>query len=175
MIKKGQVTMETIMIYGIVAIVAASGVGALIYFGVLDVGKYLPDKCNLNTIDIQCEQWIMDTEDGIGLGLKNLNKYSINISEITYMTSDESEKLNNGTANMKKCTTSNMSIIIDSNKLGSFTTDGTGVQNGTCKISHDTKVGEKIKLDFVIKYKTQVPGGNSLQQKAAGELLATRV
>ena len=45
--KNGQLSIETMILYGLIALVALSAVAALIYFKVLDLGRYLPDTCNI--------------------------------------------------------------------------------------------------------------------------------
>ena len=43
--KRGQVALEFIMTYGWAILVVLVAIGALAYFGVLNPGKYLPEKC----------------------------------------------------------------------------------------------------------------------------------
>ncbi len=82
--KKAQVTMETIFIYGIVAIVVLSGVGALMYFGVLDFGSYLPDQFKMKgDIVIPEFSFLGDNTSFVTLGLENRNSKVLTISRIT--------------------------------------------------------------------------------------------
>lgn len=177
--RKGQVTMETILIYGIVAIVAISGIGALIYFGVLDMEKYLPDKCTVNNLDLECAQWSMKSGAlatntlSIGLGFKNNNKYPILISEINLSTADGSALLADDAATGLTTCVASKSVIINPNSV-------TGIQlfNGTandgCVVdSQKTSKGDKIKLNMIISYTRQIPSGTAVERKATGEVLAT--
>ncbi len=45
MFKKGQAAMEFLMTYGWAILVVLAAIGALAYFGVLNPGQLLPDKC----------------------------------------------------------------------------------------------------------------------------------
>jgi len=47
--KKGQAAMEFIMTYGWAILAVLAAIGALAYFGVLNPGKYAPDKCLFKT------------------------------------------------------------------------------------------------------------------------------
>ena len=46
---KSQAALEFIMTYGWAIVVTLVAIGALAYFGVLDPGKFLPDRCTLPT------------------------------------------------------------------------------------------------------------------------------
>ena len=57
--KKAQVAMEQLMVYGIAILIVMLAVGALIYFGVLDLGSLLPDQCTLKGAPIECENYVL--------------------------------------------------------------------------------------------------------------------
>ena len=57
--KNSQIAMETILIYGFVILVVTLAVGALAYFGVLDLGKFLPDSCTIAGEGILCENYVV--------------------------------------------------------------------------------------------------------------------
>lgn len=68
---RGQLSVETMIIYGLVILVALSVLGMLIYFDVLDLGAYLPDSCNLGgTGDLKCEEMKL-TSSVFELGIRN--------------------------------------------------------------------------------------------------------
>ena len=71
--KKAQLSVETMIIYGLVILFSLSVLGLLIYFGVLDLGSYLPDSCNIGgTGDLKCEeQKLSKTSDKFELGIRN--------------------------------------------------------------------------------------------------------
>ncbi|MBN2459930.1 hypothetical protein JXB28_06620 [Candidatus Woesearchaeota archaeon] len=75
--KKGQLSIETMIIYGLVILVTLSVIGGLLYFKVLDVTAYLPDKCDLGgSGDVKCEEWAY-TADGLKLGIRNTGQKPI--------------------------------------------------------------------------------------------------
>jgi hypothetical protein len=56
--KKGQITMESLLLYGAAILVVLLAIAALTYFGVFDLGNLLPQKCNLEDTGIfKCEEW----------------------------------------------------------------------------------------------------------------------
>lgn len=83
--KKGQLSIETMIIYGLIALVALATVAALIYFDVLNLGRYLPDNCDLdNTDGLVCEEYVVtDTAtQTIKLGIRNEGQKSVDISKV---------------------------------------------------------------------------------------------
>lgn len=80
MTKKAQLSMETIMIYGAVLLVVTLAIGALMYFGVLDLGALLPDKCNTGS-KITCEQFVVENV-AQGVQLEFVNRVGKNIQNV---------------------------------------------------------------------------------------------
>ena len=79
--KRGQLAVETLLIYGIAILVVMLAVGALVGFGVLDLGSLLPDDCQLG--ELKCENYVV-SPDGVQLELrnninKNIQKFDISI------------------------------------------------------------------------------------------------
>jgi hypothetical protein len=83
--KKGQLSIETMILYGLIALVALSTVAALIYFNVLDLGKYLPDTCDIGgSGDLKCEEMRVSAEGNIiELGVRNVAQKNIANLQIT--------------------------------------------------------------------------------------------
>lgn len=86
--RKGQLSIETMIIYGLIALVALSAVAALIYFDVLNLGRYLPDRCNIGgSGDLKCEEIkVSSTSNEIVLGIRNvaqkpIESFSLTITE----------------------------------------------------------------------------------------------
>jgi hypothetical protein len=52
--KRAQITMESLLLYGAAVLVVLLAVAALTYFGVLDMGRWLPQKCNLGSSTVEC-------------------------------------------------------------------------------------------------------------------------
>jgi hypothetical protein len=72
--KKGQLSIETMILYGLIALVALAAVAALIYFDVLNLGSYLPDKCDIGgSGDMNCEEIRVVSTPPVGNTVGNLN------------------------------------------------------------------------------------------------------
>jgi len=85
--KKGQLSIETLILYGLIVLVALSAVGALIYFDVLDLGGYLPDTCDLGGKgDLKCEE-MQFSGTTLSLGVRNTGQRPI--ESITIYVEDE--------------------------------------------------------------------------------------
>jgi len=81
--KRAQLSIETMIIYGLVILVALSVIGGLLYFNILDLGSYLPDKCDLGgTGDLKCEE-MKFTSSGLELGVRNIGQKPIDTLAIT--------------------------------------------------------------------------------------------
>lgn len=84
---KGQLSIETMIIYGLVILVTLSVIGGLLYFKVLDVTAYLPDKCDLGgSGDVKCEEWAYGGGT-LSLGIRNTGQKPI--SSISVTVTDE--------------------------------------------------------------------------------------
>src|SRR3989344_6434839 len=79
--KKSQVAIEAIMIYGLAILVVVLAIGALMYFGVLDLGSLLPDKCEIKGVALTCENYVV-TPTGASLELRNNLGKNIDITSI---------------------------------------------------------------------------------------------
>ena len=65
------------IIYGLVILVALSVIAGLLYFGVLDIGNYLPESCDLGgTGDLKCEEFSFDGTN-LQVGLRNIGQKQI--------------------------------------------------------------------------------------------------
>src|SRR3989338_11385855 len=84
--KKSQVAIEAIMIYGLAILVVVLAIGALMYFGVLDLGSLLPDKCEIKGVSLTCENYIalnkLINPDTVSLELRNNLGKNIDITSI---------------------------------------------------------------------------------------------
>lgn len=81
--KKGQLSIETMIIWGLVILVTLSVIGGLLYFNVLDIAAYLPDRCELGgTGDLTCEE--MSFSGGtLQLGIRNIGQKPIEELKVT--------------------------------------------------------------------------------------------
>ncbi len=81
--KKAQLSIETMIIYGLVILVTLSVIGALLYFNILDLGSYLPDKCDIGgSGDFKCEEWSYVSGE-LQLGIRNLGQKAVDSLEVT--------------------------------------------------------------------------------------------
>jgi hypothetical protein len=90
--KKGQLAVETLLIYGIAILVVMLAIGALIGFGVLDMGNLLPDSCQL--ADLTCENYAVSKDIGAGVGevqLELRNNLGKNIDAISVKIEGEGD------------------------------------------------------------------------------------
>jgi hypothetical protein len=69
MSKKAQAAMEFIMTYGWAILVVLVAIGALAYFGVLSPGRFLPERCQLQS-GFYCKSFKVAT-DGIDMVVTN--------------------------------------------------------------------------------------------------------
>ncbi len=88
--KKGQITMESLLLYGAAILVVLLAIAALTYFGVLDLGRFLPEKCNFEGTGIfKCEEWKADSSgEQIQLVLSNKGTKSVEIDQAVFEASD---------------------------------------------------------------------------------------
>jgi hypothetical protein len=95
--KKAQLSVETMIIYGLVILVTLSVIGALMYFNVLELESYLPDRCNLGgSGDLKCEEMKFSTSTStIELGIRNIGQKPIETLEVN-VKDDESVHFNKG-------------------------------------------------------------------------------
>ncbi len=89
--KRAQLSVETMIIYGLIILVALSVVGGLIYFNVLDIGSYLPDSCSIGGAgDLKCEEMRFSASDNIiELGIRNLGQKPISFLSVSVTDTDE--------------------------------------------------------------------------------------
>lgn len=152
--KKGQVAMETIMIYGAALLVVTLAIGALIYFGVLDMGKFLPDKCDTGK-EIMCESYVLNSDGSINLELRNRVGRNVVIKSIDVK----------GTADWPtiECSLSDASELVLNGELSTvMTLTGCGFPAKA--------VGKKVNAAIVVGYSV---GESQLVQKSSGEIMAT--
>ncbi len=67
--KRAQAAVETLLIYGVTILIVMLAIGALIGFGVIDLGRLLPDNCEISSA-FQCENYGVSTT-AVQLELRN--------------------------------------------------------------------------------------------------------
>src|SRR3989344_5713297 len=69
--KKAQLAVETLLIYGVAILIVMLAIGALISFGILDLGGLLPDTCNIQGAPLTCEEYFVSKSRGVNIELTN--------------------------------------------------------------------------------------------------------
>jgi hypothetical protein len=88
--KRGQLSVETMIIYGLVILIALGVIAGLIYFKVLNIDSYLPEKCDLGgTGDLKCEEWRYTTDGQLELGIRNLGQKPIDMLSVRVEDNDD--------------------------------------------------------------------------------------
>jgi hypothetical protein len=87
---KGQLAVETLLIYGIAILIVMLAIGALIGFGVLKFDNLLPDNCQLG--DLTCENYQVSVT-GAQLELRNNLGRNINSISIAIIGEGNNEGL----------------------------------------------------------------------------------
>ena len=97
MVKKAQAAMEFLMTYGFAILAVLVSIGALAYFGGLNPGKFLPEKCTITTgSGLFCKEFTSDSvTNKITIRIHNILSQSVWIDSVsldnpscTYVTAD---------------------------------------------------------------------------------------
>jgi hypothetical protein len=94
--KKAQVAMESLMIYGVAILIVMLAIGGLIYFGVLDMGSMLPDKCTVTGADFNCEAAVIGKTATSGLRFELKNNLGKNVQPLYIARCEETEANDKG-------------------------------------------------------------------------------
>ncbi|MBN1157186.1 hypothetical protein JXA85_06185 [Candidatus Woesearchaeota archaeon] len=88
--RKAQIAMESLLLYGVAILVVVLAVAALIYFGVLDLGQMLPEKCSMEGTGIfSCEEWaVKATDKTIQIVVLNKGTKGVTISKASFNPAD---------------------------------------------------------------------------------------
>lgn len=146
---KAQLSIETMIIYGLVFLVALSVVGGLLYFDILNVGSYLPEECDLGTGDLSCEEWALSSNsDTFEIGVRNTGQRTINDIEITVTDVEEgvftSERTLDGVGSLSP------------GELEAFTVSAEGLEQG-----------DVLRGDILVTY---TYGGGVVDQESLGSI-----
>jgi len=83
---KGQAALEFLTTYGWAFLVILVMIGALSYFGVLDVSRFIPDSCKLDG-NIECPAYALN-ESTFDIQIRNNLPVKVNITSIKIMEKD---------------------------------------------------------------------------------------
>lgn len=164
MTRKGQITLESLLLYGVAILVVLLAVGALTYFGILDLGRLLPDRCNLASAGtLSCDEWRIDSDEGeVHLGLRNIGASALEVSSVAFYP-DGSDR----NTPPQYC---NLSLVSgdDGFLLSSGSIHAYELECGAQAIAQN--LGQKARGDLEIVYK-QAAG--AVEQRVGGQLIAT--
>ena len=159
MLKKGQAAVETLLIYGVTILIVMLAIGALIGFGVIDLGRLLPDNCEISST-FQCENYGV-SPTGVQLELRNtLGK---NIANFTVKIEGEAD--NEGLWNCPAAGVTYQNSAGNKVLVNGVTSE---VINLDCAIA--VPQGKKISGIITIEVYTV---GSSIKRTATGKIRAT--
>ena len=158
--RKAQLSVETMIIYGLVILVTLSVVGALMYFNILELGSYLPDRCNLGgSGDLKCEE-MQFSGNTLEFGVRNVGQKPVSQLDIT-VTDEEGVHLSQSYSGSAKKTDG--SDIDDSNTLPSG-----DIASVTIDVSPDEALsGKVLRGSLVTEYKFK---DGAIVQKSSGTI-----
>jgi len=151
--RKAQAAVETLLIYGVAILNVMLAIGALIGFGVIDLGKLLPDTCGEIGTAFSCENYAV-SPSSVQLELKNILGKNIANFSVTVIGEADNEGL-------WGCTeTEYNSILVN------------GVISEVIEIPCNVQVpsGKKIQGEIQINFYTV---GSSIQRTGIGKFRAT--
>lgn len=150
--KRAQLAVETLLIYGIAILIVMLAVGALVAFGVLDLGGLLPDQCQLGDA-LVCENYVV-LQDSVQLELRNtLGK---NIQNFTVSIKGEGNNLG-----LWGCNDTTITSILINGEI-------TNVVTLPC----DVKVPSGKKIEGVMSV-SFYPVGSSIARTSTGKIRAS--
>lgn len=161
--RKAQAVMETLIIYGVIAMVLMAGLGALVMFGVFKPGGMLPDRCTLPEQGLECSEWQISTS-GIGMGIMNRMRPWAEVTSFEIRSQNANEYLEDSGGPTTFCNislTGTDAIRIVKDDIGAILMNGS-----VCRLNEDY-VDTQIKLDYGFTYHV---GPDGIDQQANGEL-----
>mgnify|MGYP006435488675 CR=1 FL=1 len=163
MFKKGQAAMEFLMTYGWAILVVLAAIGALAYFGVLNPGQLLPDKCTFPASFDCVDKPVVNFDTGIvQLAIRNDVGYPIDTIGGT-LTGDGD------------CATIGTLTVVDATNGSIDYTGTTDMQPGARAVVQFTCGGGTISGDFESDVQiSYVNTETTLTHNARGELRAKR-
>lgn len=164
--KKGQITMESLLLYGLAILVVLLAIGALTFFGVLDLGRALPDRCSLTGSGaLECLEWSVSKNEGaastITLGFRNSGTSEVTITQGVV----DIQGATGVTCTFEPTADSTAGrIVAGEEKAVEFT-----CRDGEEPYTFAQNVGQKVRGSIELTYSGQIVTTN----KASGSLVAT--
>lgn len=173
--RKGQAALEFLTTYGWAFLVILVMIGGLSYFGVLDVGKFIPDSCKLDG-NLECSSFSLIATDGgdsdwtnndgtaqIAIGVKN------NLAEQIHVTGISVKEIEDTTNSFCDFTLA-AELDVDSRTTEdaepAAVTEAVDADCATVVDNH----GQKKRFDLQVTYKK---GNSDVVQTASGILTTT--
>ena len=172
--KKAQLSFETIIIYGLIIVVVTLAVGALVYFGVLDLGRLLPEKCNAGA-PMVCETYQITTTGGQEVKLEIRNKAGKRINFKTGTTLLGSDDWLGTNCELDSVKVGALGAVTEPDENGLFMGDATVGIDQTAVLTFDCysefaqAETQRYKATMTLEYQTV---GSSLAQRVTGQLFA---
>ena len=155
--KRGQITMEALLLYGAAILVVLLAIAALVYFGVLDLGGMLPEKCSFGGKFI-CEEYKVSGSQ-IDLVIQNTDTRGIELTEVRWESSE---------TDPATCEDALTGTTIMPGETEQITIDDTDGANGGCNPL--PQVGGRVNGEIEIDHKYI---GGTLDSTTRGQLIAT--
>ncbi|MBS3130962.1 hypothetical protein J4212_00880 [Candidatus Woesearchaeota archaeon] len=160
MLKKSQIAMESVLVYGLVILVVTLAIGALVYFGVLDLGRFLPDSCKLSGEGLTCENYAVQVQSGsndnIKLEFRNQVGKNIDIKKVAIVGVEDMAGMWGSTPCEKPVT---LSVV-----------NGALSSPVSMKCTLGIPAGKKIKGTLTVTYQII---GSAIDRTATGTIQAT--
>ena len=88
--KRGQAAIEFLMTYGWALLIILVAISALVYFGVLNADKFLPERCDLPT-GLSCLSFKLSEDDAVMVVQNNLGE-DITLSQVAILLTRNTTK-----------------------------------------------------------------------------------
>jgi len=158
--KKGQAAMEFLMTYGWAILVVLAAIGALAYFGVLDIANFLPKRCAFPAgFDCIGDATINASNGYVSFVVANNHGNDVNITNIRSPSTDDDCAVNSWGADSSIGTLpalDGLPLKVENNQKATVRVNcGSGVSEG------------RFKGDFIMDY---VDSNTGLTLQADGEI-----
>jgi len=131
--KKAQLAVETLLIYGLAILIVMLAIGALFATGFLDFGSFIGDTCKMRSKELTCAKHYVNANGNdaiIQIEVENMAGNNLYIKSINYTGSGDSEGL-----------------IDDEDCYETYAGDGLLVVNGDKKLLEVTGCGDLSALE----------------------------
>ena len=158
---KGQAALEFLTTYGWAFLVILVMIGALSYFGVLDVSRFIPDSCKLDG-NIECPAYAL-SEDTLQIQIRNNLADTVDIVEIKIKEKESSTWYNATVASGHLINASGSNPLIN---RGDQTDFNATLSSG----AYEALRGKKKTFDLEVYFKK---GNSQINNLAIGSLTTT--